>query len=101
MERINRSLLSIVGLLLLCSLCEPAASQAQEGPLTVAEAVYHGRFVEYTAPGHLLVHEWAAFATFVCGEGGPHRLGRTVRAEPFVRFLTEHLMPEASDYRRP
>lgn len=61
--------------------------------LAVAEAVYPGRFVQPTPRGHLLVHAWAAFGTFVCAPAGPHRLGATVRRDEFLRFLTGHLRP--------
>jgi inosine-uridine nucleoside N-ribohydrolase len=69
--------------------------------LTTAEAVYPGRFVEFTEPGHVLIHEWAGFATFVCGSNGPHRLGKTNESTSFLRFLSERLMPEASNYEVP
>jgi inosine-uridine nucleoside N-ribohydrolase len=69
--------------------------------LTTAEAVYPGRFVEFTEPGHVMIHEWAGFATFVCGSNGPHRLGNTTESTSFLRFLSEHLMPEESNYEVP
>lgn len=61
--------------------------------LTVAEAVYPGRFVTPTPAGHLLVHRWAAFGTFVPRAGGPHRLSAAVDHAAFLPFLTGHLRP--------
>lgn len=61
--------------------------------LTVSEAIYPERFVEYTEPGHLMIHEWAAFSTFVCGEGGPHRIGCGVRRRPFLELMGSCLLP--------
>ena len=60
--------------------------------LTVAEAVYPGRFVGFGARGHLLIHAWAGFATFVPSSEGPHRLASTVQARPFIDFLSGHLL---------
>lgn len=71
----------------------PVHGTCPHDALTVAEAVYPERFVEYTEPGHLMIHEWAAFSTFVCSEEGPHRIGRTVRARPFLEMLGSCLMP--------
>jgi purine nucleosidase len=65
-------------------------------PLTVAEAVYPGRFVEFSEPGCLMVHEWAAFGTFACVPGGKHRMARSVGARPFLDFLSRHLAPGGS-----
>lgn len=61
--------------------------------LTVAEAVYPGRFVTPTPAGYLLVHRWAAFGTFVPRAGGPHRLSAAVDRAAFLPFLTAHLRP--------
>lgn len=58
--------------------------------LTVAEAIYPDRFVKY-ARGHLMIHEWAGFSTFVLDEAGPHRIGVTVAAEEFLEFLSAAL----------
>jgi hypothetical protein len=66
--------------------------------LTVAEAVYPGVFVGQGPRGHLLIHEWAGFGTFVCDPAGPHRLAATVDADPFLRLLTAALRPTESDY---
>jgi purine nucleosidase len=62
-------------------------------PLTVSEAIHPGRFIEFTAPGHLMIHEWAAFGTFVCVPGGPHRLARSVAVRPFLDYLSARLAP--------
>jgi len=71
----------------------PVGGTCPHDPLAVTEASYPGRFLELSAPGHLIVHEWAAFATFVCGEGGPHRLATSVRARAFLDFLSGRLVP--------
>lgn len=60
--------------------------------LTVAEAIYPDRFVQFNEPGQLMIHEWAGFATFVFDKHGLHRLGRTVEADNFLRFFSETLM---------
>jgi inosine-uridine nucleoside N-ribohydrolase len=64
-------------------------------PLTVAEAMFPGRFVTFSPPGHLLVHEWAAFSSFVCAPGGPHRIARAVEREPFIELMSASLRPSA------
>ena len=69
----------------------PVRGTCPHDALTVAEAVYPGRFLDFTSPGHLLVHEWAGFSTFVRVPGGPHRLGMAVQADPFIEFLSERL----------
>jgi inosine-uridine nucleoside N-ribohydrolase len=71
----------------------PVHGTCPHDALTVAEAIYPERFVEYTEPGNLMVHEWAAFATFVCGDGGPHRIGRAVDAGPFLEMMSSCLSP--------
>ncbi|MGC4115142.1 MAG: nucleoside hydrolase [Myxococcales bacterium] len=71
----------------------PVAGTCPHDPLTVAEAIYPRRFLQFSAPGHLLVHEWAGFSTFVCGAGGPHRLARTVDAGGFLELLGRRLVP--------
>jgi purine nucleosidase len=63
-------------------------------PLTVAEALYPERFVEYVQ-GHLMIHEWAGFPTFVMDPLGPHRIGLKVKREEFLAFLAEKLRPTA------
>ena len=65
-------------------------------PLTVCEAVYPGRFLGFTEAGYLMVHEWAAFASFVCVPGGPHRMARSVSARSFIEFLSTHIEPQRS-----
>jgi inosine-uridine nucleoside N-ribohydrolase len=64
-------------------------------PLTVAEAMFPGRFVTFSPPGHLLVHEWAAFSSFVCCPGGPHRIASAVERNPFIELLSAALRPVA------
>jgi inosine-uridine nucleoside N-ribohydrolase len=64
-------------------------------PLAVAEAMFPGRFVTFSPPGHLLVHEWAAFNSFVCSPGGPHRIARAVEREPFIELMSASLRPAA------
>jgi hypothetical protein len=59
-------------------------------PLTVGESVYPGRFVQY-ARGHLMIHEWAGFSSFVLDPLGPHRIGVSVQRDAFLNFLSEHL----------
>jgi purine nucleosidase len=77
----------------------PVRGTCPHDALTVADAVYPERFVEFTEPGHLMIHEWAAFPTFVCGEGGPHRIGRAVSARPFLELMGTTLMPCAGAAR--
>ncbi len=74
----------------------PVRGTCPHDALTVAESIYPGRFLDFTAQGHLVVHEWAGFSSFVCAPGGPHRLATAVRADPFVEFLSKRLHPAAS-----
>jgi purine nucleosidase len=73
----------------------PVRGTCPHDALTVAEAAYPGRFLDFSEPGHLLVHEWGGFATFVCVPGGPHRMATEVRARLFIEFMSEHLRPVA------
>ena len=61
-------------------------------PLALAEAVYPGRFLRFAPRGHLLVHEWAGYSTFVCGTHGRHRLAAEVQGAPFLEFMSEHVL---------
>lgn len=67
--------------------------------LTTAEAVYPGRYVQFSSPGQVMIHEWAGFATFVAGRDGPHRLATSLASLPFLEFLSDALMPEESDHK--
>jgi len=71
----------------------PICGTCPHDALTVAEAVYPGRFLDLSAPGHLMIHEWAGFATFVPAPRGPHRLATGVRARGFLEFLSETMPP--------
>jgi purine nucleosidase len=64
--------------------------------LTIAEAVYPGRFLTFTPPGHVLVHQWAAFSTFVSVPGGPHRIAQSVSTDAFLEELSQRLQPNPS-----
>eukprot|EP01114_Cavostelium_apophysatum_P019209 TRINITY_DN6127_c0_g1_i2.p1 TRINITY_DN6127_c0_g1~~TRINITY_DN6127_c0_g1_i2.p1 ORF type:complete len:420 (-),score=57.91 TRINITY_DN6127_c0_g1_i2:975-2234(-) len=66
--------------------------------LTVAEAIYPGRFVEY-ATGHLLIHEWAGFSSFVPDPNGPHKIGVSVKVTEFMEFMTNALLLRSEEYR--
>jgi hypothetical protein len=82
----------------------PVTGTCPHDPLTVAEAVYPGfffcltiflltgRFVKY-ARGHLMIHEWAGFPTFVLDPKGPHRIGVSISDDDFLMFLTKYLLP--------
>jgi len=61
--------------------------------LALAEAIYTNRFVKYIR-GHLLVHEWAGFSSFVLDPKGPHRIGTQIDAELFLNFFTAKLLPD-------
>jgi len=43
----------------------------------IAEAIYPEKFVGYVR-GHVMVHEWAGFTSFVPDPNGPHRIGDTI-----------------------
>jgi len=42
--------------------------------ITTIEAIYPEKYVEYIR-GHLMIHEWAGFCSFVTDPLGPHRIG--------------------------
>jgi len=44
--------------------------------------------------GHLMVHEWAAFTTFVADPNGPHRIGASVNAVGFLTWFTKQMIPQ-------
>ena len=54
--------------------------QCPHDPLTVYEAIYGGNdsYVIYL-PGTLIIHEWAAYSTFVPHQDGKHLLGFDTR----------------------
>ena len=54
--------------------------QCPHDPLTVNEAVYGGEDSPIIyARGWVIIHEWAAFATFIPNNNGPHYLGVSVK----------------------
>jgi len=68
--------------------------QCPHDPLTVYEAIYGGNdsYVIYL-PGTLIIHEWAAYSTFVPHQDGKHLLGFDTRnVDKFLEFLTQGLM---------
>ena len=68
--------------------------QCPHDPLTVYESVYGGNdsHVIYL-PGTLIVHEWAAYSTFVPHQDGIHLLGIEARdVDKFLEHLTQGLM---------
>lgn len=64
--------------------------------LTTAEAVYPERFVVY-ARGHLIIHEWAGYSSFVLDPvNGHHRIGVALKDPPkvFLDFMSERMLAE-------
>jgi len=60
--------------------------------LATAEAVYPGKFVEYVR-GHVLIHEWAGFSSFVEDPTGPHRIGVAQKnTVEFLKFMSEKIL---------
>ena len=54
--------------------------QCPHDPLTVNEAVYGGEDSPIIyARGWVIIHEWAAFSTFIPNNNGPHYLGVSVK----------------------
>eukprot|EP01128_Nolandella_sp_AFSM9_P007467 TRINITY_DN409_c0_g1_i1.p1 TRINITY_DN409_c0_g1~~TRINITY_DN409_c0_g1_i1.p1 ORF type:complete len:490 (-),score=86.35 TRINITY_DN409_c0_g1_i1:95-1522(-) len=66
--------------------------------LTVAEAVYPGKFVKYER-GHILIHRWAGFTSFVPDPLGRHRLSTSVDHLGFLKWFTSQILP--STYKLP
>lgn len=50
--------------------------------------------------GHVIIHEWAAFSTFIPDPTGPHEIGVSIEAEEFLQWLRPLLAPPfmKSDY---
>ena len=62
--------------------------QCPHDPLTINEAIYGGDDSPIIyAPGIVVIHEWAAFATFIPRKDGPHYLGVEVKKNN--NFLTK------------
>eukprot|EP01119_Soliformovum_irregulare_P013078 TRINITY_DN3451_c0_g1_i7.p2 TRINITY_DN3451_c0_g1~~TRINITY_DN3451_c0_g1_i7.p2 ORF type:complete len:190 (-),score=69.79 TRINITY_DN3451_c0_g1_i7:216-785(-) len=59
--------------------------------IQLEKAIFPHRFVKY-ARGHLMVHEWAGFTSFVLDPKGPHRIGVSVDRDGFLDFLKEKLL---------
>ena len=56
--------------------------QCPHDPLTINEAVYGGEDSPIIyAPGYVVIHEWAAFGTFIPRNDGPHYLGVDVKKD--------------------
>jgi hypothetical protein len=71
-----------------------SVGQCPHDPLVVHETLFGGgrSHVRYST-GTLVVHEWAAFSTFIPHADGPHRLGlEVVDKEGFLRTLGQALM---------
>src|SRR5690348_1308989 len=61
-------------------------------PLTVAEAIYPGRFLKYTR-GHIVIHQERGSSSFVLDcEKGPHVVAIECEAQAFLKWLSELLI---------
>ncbi|KAH0790952.1 nucleoside hydrolase [Histomonas meleagridis] len=70
--------------------------QCPHDPLTLHEIAFQGKdsHVVYL-PGTMIIHEWAAFGTFVPHKNGNHLLGvDIVNCDEFLQHLTEVLIKE-------
>ncbi|KAH3761349.1 purine nucleosidase [Pelomyxa schiedti] len=66
----------------------PITGTCPHDPLTISEAVYPGKFVKYSR-GHLLVHEWAGYSTFIPNPTGPHLVAESLpNREEFITFIS-------------
>jgi hypothetical protein len=52
------------------------------------------------ARGWVIIHEWAAFSTFIPDPDGPHEIGESIEAAKFMEWLRPQLAPAdmESDY---
>lgn len=77
------------------------ASPSPHDALTLAEAIYPSRFIKYVR-GYVVIHEWAAFSTFIPHPDGPHEMGESVDSAAFMAWLRALLAPPemVSDYNK-
>jgi len=68
--------------------------QCPHDPLTVYESIYGGNeSIVIYLPGTLIIHEWAAFSTFIPHQDGIHLLGVDIREkDKFLEHLSQGLM---------
>jgi inosine-uridine nucleoside N-ribohydrolase len=61
--------------------------------LALLEAIYPGKYVQYSQ-GHLLIHEYAGFSSFVADPLGPHRIGIVLKVESneFIKDISNLIL---------
>ena len=69
---------------------QPVSGTCPHDPLTVAEAVLPGEFVDY-AQGRIMIKDDGS-TRFAAEIDGPHQVGKTVDAEPFLAWFSPRLM---------
>jgi hypothetical protein len=58
-------------------------------PLTTLEGIYPGKYINYIR-GHIMIHEWAGFCSFVYDPLGPHRMANNlITEESSKKFLDD------------
>eukprot|EP01122_Echinamoeba_exundans_P008116 TRINITY_DN262_c0_g2_i1.p1 TRINITY_DN262_c0_g2~~TRINITY_DN262_c0_g2_i1.p1 ORF type:complete len:442 (+),score=63.46 TRINITY_DN262_c0_g2_i1:137-1462(+) len=60
--------------------------------LTLVEAIYPHRYMKFVR-GWVIIHEWAAFSTFIPDPDGPHEIGESIEAAKFMEWLRPLLAP--------
>ena len=70
--------------------------QCPHDPLTIHESVFGGENSNVLyVPGTIILHEWAAYSTFIPHEDGKHLLGVDIKnKEDFLKHLTKYLIKE-------
>ena len=70
--------------------------QCPHDPLTIHEGVFGGEYSNVLyVPGTIILHEWAAFSTFIPHKDGKHLLGVDIKnKDDFLKHLTKYLIKE-------
>jgi inosine-uridine nucleoside N-ribohydrolase len=70
--------------------------QCPHDPLTIHESVFGGEDSNVLyVPGTIILHEWAAYSTFLPNKDGKHLLGVDVKNEKsFLKHLTKYIIKE-------
>jgi len=63
--------------------CKEIKGTCPHDAITTIEAIYPEKYVEYIR-GHLMIHEWAGFSSFVTDPLGPHRIGVKMKPNDIV-----------------